>query len=37
MAGRGPDRRYPDMVLEPLGSNSGQEPWWIVTSYNELW
>ena len=23
MAGKGPDRRYPEMVLEPLGSNRG--------------
>ena len=23
MAGKGPDRRYPETVLEPLGSNSG--------------
>ena len=22
MAGKGPDRRYPETVLEPLGSNS---------------
>ena len=22
MTGKGPDRRYPEMVLEPLGSNT---------------
>ena len=24
MVGKGPDRRYPEMVLEPLGSNNPQ-------------
>ena len=35
MAGKGPDRRYLEMVLEPLGSNSGN-PYGALTTVS-LW